>query len=381
MERIPIAGPWITEREIDYVGRAVREAWYDGAWQFHERFETAFATLVGVKHAVSTPSCTTALHIALKALGVGPGDEVIVPDLTWIASVAPVTYVGATPRFADVDPATWCIDVDSAAALLTPRTKAIVAVDLYGSMPDMRALRALAEGAGLPIVEDAAEALGSTFDGRPAGSFGRIAAFSFHASKTVTTGEGGMAVTDDRHLYERLCALRNHGRRPFDRDFSSEEIGFKYMMSSMQAALGLAQVERAAELVAAKRRVFHRYATHLSGVPGLSINAEPPGTFNSFWMASIVLDETAPTSAPALREHLRASKIDARPFFPQVSRHPAFQGDPAALRAAQRNRTAAHLAANGLNLPSGPLLTDAQIDRVCGMIASFLARPSRAAAS
>src|SRR5690349_1497383 len=204
MTRIPIAGPSITQKEIDYVSEAVKSAWCDGANVLHERFERAFAAYWGRRHAVSLPSCTSALHLALLTLGIGEGDEVIVPDATWIASVAPVRYVGATPIFADIDAQTWCLSPEAFEAAITPRTKAAIVVDLYGSMPDWDHLKEIASRNGVALVEDAAEAVGSRWRDRVAGSFGEMSAFSFHGSKTLTTGEGGMLVLDDDRLLERI---------------------------------------------------------------------------------------------------------------------------------------------------------------------------------
>ena len=244
MKRIPIAGPSITQKEIDYVAEAVKSAWYDGANIFHERFERAFAAHCGRKYAISLPSCTSGLHLALLALGIGAGDEVIVPDVTWIASVAPVRYVGGTPIFADIDAQTWCLSSRAFEAAITPRTKAAIVVDLYGAMPDWDRLSEIASRKGIVLIEDAAEAIGSRWRERPAGSFGAMSAFSFHGSKTLTTGEGGMLVLDDDRLRTRIMQLRDHGRVPGDTMFFNEEVGWKYKMSSMQAALGLAQLER-----------------------------------------------------------------------------------------------------------------------------------------
>ena len=249
MERIPVAGPWITQREIDYVTDAVTNAWYDKANVYHAKFESRFAEYTRRRHAMALPSCTSGLHLALLALGVGAGDEVVVPDSTWIATSAPVSYVGATAVFADVDPATWCITAASLEAVITPRTKAVILVDLYGSMPDMDATLAVARRHGLAVIEDAAEGLGSEFRGRPAGSFGEVSVFSFHGSKTLTTGEGGMLVTDRTDLFERAQFLRDHGRVPGDVQFYNAEVAYKYKMTSMQAALGLAQIERGDELI------------------------------------------------------------------------------------------------------------------------------------
>jgi len=251
--RIAIAGPWITEKEISYVADAAANDWYENAGNYVRRFEDAFAGYVGRKFALSLPSCTSGLHLSLLALGVGKGDEVIVPDVTWIASSAPISYVGARPVFVDIDPATWCISTDAVTAAISDRTRAVIAVDLYGSMPDMAALLSVTEAHGVPLIEDAAEAIGSRYAGSLAGSFGETSVFSFHGSKTLTTGEGGMVVTDREDLYERMSMLRDHGRMPGDTSFFNAEVAYKYKMSSLQAALGLAQVERVEELIARKR--------------------------------------------------------------------------------------------------------------------------------
>ena len=247
MDRIPISGPWITQKEIDYVTDAATNAWYANHAMYHVRFEKTFADYLAMKHAVSLPSCTAAIHLSLAALGIGPGDEVIIPDLTWIASSAPISYVGATPIFADVDRDTWCLSAESLNKCITPKTKAVIAVDLYGGMPDWESILEIANAAGLPVIEDAAEAIGSEYQNRKAGTLGRTGTFSFHGSKTLTTGEGGMLVTDDDKLFKRIMILRDHGRDPGDTMFFNAEVGFKYKMSSMQAAMGLGQIERIEE--------------------------------------------------------------------------------------------------------------------------------------
>ena len=244
MKRIPVSGPSISEKEIAYVTDAVTNAWYANANVYHERFERAFAEYHGVRHAVALPSCTSALHLSLLALGIGPGDEVIVPDSTWIASAAPIQYVGATAVFADIDPQSWCLSAESVEAYVTPRTRAMIPVDLYGNVPDYAALQAIARRHDLAVIEDAAEAAGTWSHGRPAGTFGATGTFSFHGSKTLTTGEGGMLITDDDAIHQRVLVLRDHGRAPGDTMFMNREVGYKYKMSSMQAALGLAQTER-----------------------------------------------------------------------------------------------------------------------------------------
>lgn len=324
MRRIPVAGPSITAREIEYVTDAATRCWYDQAGEYNQRFEAAFAEYVGVRYAISLPSCTSALHLSLAAAGIGPGDEVVVPDVTWIASAAPIEYVGAKPVFADIDPVTWCLSLDTIQACATDRTRAIIAVDLYGSMPDLPAIRAYADSRGIVLIEDAAEAFGSEIGHRKAGGFGVTGTFSFHGSKTMTTGEGGMLVTDSEAIFQRASFLRDHGRIPGDVSFRNSEIAFKYKMSAVQAALGLAQVERAEELVAKKRQIFDWYAEELSDLPCvMTLNAEPPGTRNSYWMTTIVLDPAIGIEKTCLAKRLAARGVDTRPFFHPLSSLPA----------------------------------------------------------
>jgi perosamine synthetase len=372
MKRIPVAGPWITVKEIEYVTDAVTNAWYGNAGTYHERFERAFAAHLGVAHAMALPSCTSALHLSLVALDVGPGDEVVVPESTWIASASPVTYVGATPVFADVDPVTWCMDARSFERCITPRTKAVIPVDLYGGMPDWATLASVAEAADVPIVEDAAEAIGAMRGDRRAGSFGRTGTFSFHGSKTLTTGEGGMLVTDDAAIFERCKFLRDHGRAPGKKQFWNSEVAFKYRMSAMQAALGLAQLERVEELIARKREAFGWYREALSDIPGVTLNAEPTGTRNGFWMVTIVPDASHGVTKEDLVARLMERDIDARPFFYPLSELPAYADNPHVRGARERNPVAYRLSATGVNLPSSLSLTRADVDRVAQAVREIL---------
>jgi len=360
-----VAGPSITQHEIDAVTDAVTHAWYTNANVYHERFEAAFAQYLGVKYAVCLPSCTSAIHLALLALGIGPGDEVIVPDITWIASAAPVTYVGATPIFADIDPNTWCLSADALEECITPRTRAVIPVDLYGNMPDMDSLRAVADRRGIAIIEDAAEAIGSEFHGRKAGSFGTAGVFSFHGSKTLTTGEGGMLVTDREELYQRVLVLRDHGRAPGDKLFWNAQVGFKYKMSSMQAALGLAQLQRIDALVAIKRQIFSWYESALEGVGGVTLNSEAPGTKNTYWMVTVLLDAARGVSKEQMMARLSAGGIDSRPFFYPLSTLPAYAHSEAARQARERNQVSYRVSPWGLNLPSAMNLTQPQVNFVC----------------
>lgn len=289
MQYIPVSGPSITQKEIDYVTDAVTNAWYGSANIYHDRFEKLFTDYLGTKYAIALPSCTSAIHLSLLALNIGEGDEVIVPDVTWIASAAPISYVGATPVFADIDPQTWCISAESLESYITPKTKAIIPVNLYGGMPDMDKLLAIAKKYNLAVIEDAAESIGSEYHGRKSGSFGDTGVFSFHGSKTLTTGEGGMLVTDREDIYQRVLFLRDHGRKPGDKLFYNTEIGYKYKMSSMQAALGLAQLERIEELINHKRQIFSWYQAELGSVYGLTLNDEPANTKNTYWMVTAII--------------------------------------------------------------------------------------------
>lgn len=372
LPNVPVAGPWVTEREVEYVAEAARSAWFSNHYEFNRRFEEAFASYVGVKHAVSVPHCTAAIHLSLAAANVGPGDEVIVPDVTWIASVAPVIYVGATPIFADIRQDTWCIDPVSVEKAITKRTKAIIGVDLYGSMADWAELRRIADQHGLFLLEDAAEALGSEYGGRKAGALGDAGVFSFHGSKTLTTGEGGMFVTDDDHLHQRVMTLRDHGRPPGDKLFLNTEVGFKYKMSALQAAFGLAQIERIEELITRKRDIFSWYTDELAEVPGVTLNTEPPGTKNSYWMVTTVIDPSFGFDKFALMNEFRKRNIDTRPFFSPLSSLPAF---------VDYHRSSAHMPAHpvgnaisqyGINLPSGYHMTPNLVHRVSDTLKKIL---------
>jgi perosamine synthetase len=364
---IPVAGPWITEREVEAVAAAARHSWYEGATVESRAFEGEFATAVGRRHAIALPSCTSGLHLALMALGIGPGDEVVVPESTWIATAAPIEYVGATPIFADVERDTWCASFDSVRGVLGPRTKAIIVVDLYGGFPDLVALETLADELGIALVEDAAEAAGGWHAGRAAGSFGRVSTFSFHGSKTLTTGEGGMVLSDDVQLHERMLFLRDHGRLPGDHSFRSVEVAWKYKMSEMQAALGRVQLDRIDELIAKKRQIFGWYAERLAS-SALELNFERPDDRATFWMVTTVFDEATGVTGERAREALAAHGIATRPFFPALSSLPAFTTSPDVARAGRVNVVGYDLAARGINLPSALMLTEGDVDRVCDVI-------------
>lgn len=370
---IPVAGPSITPREGELAADAALHAFGPNHYRFNRQFEEMFAAYVGAKHAVSLPHATAGLHLACAALGLGPGDEVIAPDVTWIASVAPIVYTGAVPVLVAIDPVIWCLDPDAVEAAISPRTKAILGVDLYGSMCDWPRLRAIADRHGLGLIEDAAEALGSEIHRRRAGVFGDMAAFSFHGSKTVSTGEGGMLVTDNDALHARVQSLRDHGRAPGDRFFQNHEIAFKYKMPAVAAALGIAQMERIDDLIAYKRRLFGWYADRLGGRNDVAINAEPPGVTNSYWMITAIPDDTHGLDKFTLQTRLRNRNVDSRPFFSALSSLPAFAERPDSRRHADPTHPGHRLAERGVNLPSGYGLTEDDVDVVCRALDEALA--------
>jgi perosamine synthetase len=375
---IPIAGPWITQAEIDAVADAAANAWYGNANAYNDRFERAFAAYVDRRHAISLPSCTSAIHLALAGLGIGPGDEVVLADMNWIASAAPISYVGATPVFADIDRRSWCLSAESLDGCITPRTRAVIVVDLYGNMPDMDAILSVARRRGIAVIEDAAEAVGSEYRRRRAGGFGDVSVFSFHGSKTLTTGEGGMLVTDRDDLLERCRVLRDHGREPGDRFFFNREVAFKYKMSSLQAALGLAQLERFEAILERKRSIFAWYRDELRDRDDLTLNEDLPAVLSSYWMVTVLWSRVLGLDKRAVMDALGARGVDSRPVFHPLSSIPAYAQTPPARGAAQRNPVSYDIASRGVNLPSALNLTREQVSEVCRALREVVGAPQKA---
>lgn len=361
-QRIHYTKPSITELEVEYATDAARNGWGERCYDYINRFEAAFREHLGVKHAIATSSCTGALHLGMAALGIGAGDEVILADTNWIASVAPVVHLGATPVFVDILPDSWCLDPAKVEAAITSRTRAIIAVHLYGNLCDMDALLEIGARHGIPVIEDAAEAIGSIWHGKRAGSMGKFGTFSFHGTKTVTTGEGGMFVTNDDALYEQVLTLSNHGRaRGQMKQFWPDMVGYKYKMSNIQAAIGCAQIERIDELIDRKRRVFLAYKEALAGIQGVSMNPEPDGTQNGFWMPTVVFHESTGVTRETLQAAFAQENIDARVFFWPLSSLPAFDPVPA-------NTLAYGLPGRAINLPSYHELALDGIERVVAIV-------------
>lgn len=358
MISIPYTRPSITELEIEYVNDAVKTGWGPRCYEYIERFEEEFAHHLDVKFAIATSSCTGALHLGLAAMGLGPGDEVILADSNWIATIAPVVHLGAKPVFVDVLEATWCIDPEQVELAITEKTRAIIATHLYGNLCDMDALLEIGERRGVPVVEDAAEAIGSVHHGKPAGSMGLFGVFSFHGSKTMTTGEGGMLVTNDKSLFDRALTLGNHGRsREQPVQFWPDEVGYKFKMSNVQAAMGVAQLSRIVELVDRKREILSAYNELFSQVPGLKLNPEQENCESGAWMPNLVTANHKPHFRDKALEAFRSRGIDGRVFFWPLSSLHVFGGKA-------MSQVAVILSNCSINLPSFHDMLPADIERV-----------------
>lgn len=361
---IPITGPSITQKEVKYVMRAAKDGWNENHKKYTNLFEEKFAKYIGRKYALATSSCTGALHLAFLALGLKKGDEVIVPNITWIASVEPLYWMGIRPVFADIDEETWCINPVDVEKKITERTKAILIVDLYGSMPDMDKILEIAKKYKLKIIEDAAEAVGSEYCGKKAGAFGDVSCFSFHGSKIITTGEGGMLLTNEKNIFEKALYFYDHCKDP-KKLFWNLEIGYKYKMSNFQAACGLAQLERVKELIAKKRKIFSWYKKRLAKISGFRMNAEPKDIKNTYWMVTVVFDKKYGIIKEKLVEDLVKYGIQARPFFYPLSLLPA-------INAEVNTPIAVDISSRAINLPCSFAITEKQVDYVCKSLIKIL---------
>lgn len=364
---IPVCEPLLDGNELDYVTDAVRTGWISSAGKYVAGFEEAFGKYLGAEHAVSCSSGTAALHLACKAVGIGPGVEVIVPDFTMIASAFAVQYCGATPVFVDCDRRTWNIDVNLLEDAITPRTRAIMPVHIYGHPCDMDPIMDLARQHDLVVIEDAAEAIGSEYRGRLCGSIGHIGCFSFYANKTITCGEGGMVVTnlpevaDKARYYRNMCFPLTDAR-----EYRHEETGFNYRMPNTVAAIGLAQTERVGHYVECRRRNARRYNDRLRDVKGLATPVEEPWAVNSYWMYGILVEDEFGPDRDAVVRGLRDNGVDTRKFFQPMHVQECMAAyvkeGPGSYPITNE------IAARGLYLPSGSALAEEQIEHVCSCL-------------
>ncbi|PIR53263.1 glutamine--scyllo-inositol aminotransferase [Candidatus Peregrinibacteria bacterium CG10_big_fil_rev_8_21_14_0_10_49_10] len=352
------AGPSISEKEISYVTDAITNCWDARCYEYIQKLEVKMAEYCKTEFAIATGSCTGGLHLSLWALGIGPGDEVIVPDMTWVASAAPITYVGATPVFVDIEKDSWCIAAEAIEKAITPNTKAIIAVHTYGHPADMDAINALAKNRGIIVIEDAAPSLGSTYNGKRTGDLSDVGVFSFHGSKIAVAGEGGAICTNNKELHDAIRVIGNHGRDG-GRILTAARWGTKYNMSNLQAAFALAQVERMDELLEKKRMNYEWYKCELEGIEGLQLSTERPGVSSNCWQTSFVMEKDFGISQDDLMVKLKDVGIDSRPFFPPLSRLPMVDQD-----LHEQNPVAYFVGDRGLNLPSRHDLTEEDVQYI-----------------
>lgn len=348
--RLPVTEPLFGEKELEYVTECVVSGWVSSAGKFVTRFEEMFAEFCETKYAVSTSNGTTALHLAMLALDIGPGDEVIVPSLTFVATANAVSYVGAKPVFVDSDPQTWNIDPDQIEQAISPKTKAVVPVHLYGHPANMDPILDIAKEYNLAVIEDAAEAHGALYKGKCVGSIGDIGVFSFYGNKIITTGEGGMITTDDENVAKHVRMLRDHGMSP-DRRYWHPVLGYNYRMTNLQAALGVAQMERIHDILKAKARLANSYKRLLSDIPGLVMPPAASWAQPVCWLFSPLIQEhSLGIMRDDLINRLKLKGIDTRPFFPPLHTQPIY-ADGQQLPVAER------ISRSGISLPSAPHLT------------------------
>ncbi len=367
MKKIHYTKPSITDLEVEYATDAAKNGWGEKCYDYIYKLEDLFKKHLDVKYAMATSSCTGAMHIGLSALGITYGDEVILADINWIASAAPITYLGAKPVFVDILPDTWCIDPSKIEQAITPKTKAIIAVHLYGNLCDMDEIMKIAKKHNLYVVEDAAEAIGSIYKGKKAGSIADFGVFSFQGTKTITTGEGRMFVTNNPELYEKVTILNSHGRNPKNpKQFWAETIGFKYKISNIQAAIGCAQVERIDELINKKREIFFEYHKELSQIDGITTNPIPKeeNTRYGYWMPTVIFDKKLNFDREKLLELFKKNNIDGRVFFYPLSSLPMFEEK-------KENIVSYDIFERGINLPSYHEIELKQIEKIIIIIQSY----------
>lgn len=362
------AGPSISQKEIFYVNDAVANGWNKNASKYINKLESNFAKFLDCKYAIATSSCTGAMQIALMSLGLKKGDEVIVPNITWVATAKAVSYVGATPVFADIEIDDWTIKPESIEKLINEKTKAIIPVHLYGQPANMSKIMSIAKKNKLFILEDAAPAIGAEFNEKKCGTFGDFAAFSFQGAKLLVSGEGGMLVTNNYNLYKKALKISNHGRNE-KKKFVIDSDGVKFKMSNVQAALAVGQLERINELIALKRRIFNWYYNELKNIKNISLNKESNNTKSIYWMTSILLNKKINCSRNYFIEELLKNKIDTRPVFPELSSFKIW-GKKSKKKIKFFNSSL--IGGRAINLPSGVCLTKNEIINVCNKIKLIL---------
>jgi len=361
---IPVCEPTLSGREIEYLTNCIKTNWISSKGNYVVEFEKEFSRFCNANYGIATSSGTTALHLALVALGIGKNDEVIVPTLTMIATTNPVIFAGATPVFVDSEPNTWNIDVSAIEEKITDRTKAILPVHIYGHPVDMDPLLKIAKKHNLFVIEDAAEAHGAEYKGKIVGCLGDIGCFSFYTNKIITTGEGGMAITNSNETADRLNSFRDLAHSK-EKRYLHYEIGFNYRMTNLQAAIGLAQMEKIDEYINARRNHARLYNSILKDIKGVTLPPEADWAKNIYWLYSILIEDDFGIGRDELIAKLAEEGIETRPFFIPMHKQPVFQkmglisGD---------FPIADELCAKGICLPSSSSLEEKQIKYVCNAI-------------
>ena len=370
MDFIPVCEPTLIGNELKYVEDAVKTSWISSNGKYVQAFETEFAKYCGVKYAVGVCNGTVALHLALTCLGIGKGDEVIIPNFTMIATAFAVCYTGAIPVFVDSDEKTWNIDVERIEEKITKKTKAIIPVHIFGLPCEMDKINTVAKKYNLKLIEDAAEAHGAVYQGKKTGSLSDISAFSFYANKNITTGEGGMIVTDSRELYEKALYYKNLCFDPKSpRNYSHNHIGFNYRMSNLHAAIGLAQTERADEYKTLRIKNGKLYRGYLKDVAGITFQVEPENIENVYWMNGITVDKEYGKSRDKLIAFLKKKGIDSRVFFAGMNKQKSLKDYGADCTG--HYPVSEYLNNHGFYLPSGSNLKEEQIRYICDKIIEF----------
>ena len=357
---IPVAEPLLGDKEIEYITECIKSGWIS-LGEFRTRFEDEFSGYCNRKHGMSTCNGTVALHLALKTLGIQAGDEVLVPSLTFISVANSVSYCNAKPVFIESHPGYWCLDPEKIEEKITDKTKAIIPVHLYGHPCDMDPVLEIADKHGLHVIEDAAEAHGAEYKGDKVGQFGDISCFSFYGNKTITTGEGGMLLTDNEELAEKAKFLGEHAMSK-RRHYYHEAIGFNYRLTNIQAAVGLAQLERIEEFIEIKRRNAKTYNSLLEDSKGIGLPPEEQWVKNIYWMYSILVDDSE-----GLMQKLKQNGIETRPFFYPLHKQPPYENK-------ESLPVAENLADRGINLPSSVKLKEEQIERITDIINGYKTR-------
>ena len=361
MINIPVYQPTLGEKEKQYVMNCLDSSWISSKGEYIGLFEKSFSDAIGVNHSASVCNGTVALHLALLTLGIGAGDEVIVPTLTYIASVNAIRYTGAKPVFVDSDLDTWQMDPADIKRKITSKTKAIMVVHLYGHPCDMDAIISISNKFNLYVVEDCAEAFGSTYKGKKVGGIGHVSSFSFFGNKTITTGEGGMVCTNDSGIYKRALHLKGQGLAE-NRQYWHDVVGYNYRMTNICAAIGLAQLERADEFIAKKQQIAKWYSEELAGLP-IEMQKDSPDISNTYWMVSILASDQI--QRDGLRKHLEQCGIETRPLFFPVHEMPMY------LSGTESFPVAENLSSRGINLPSYPGLTHENIKFIASAIRKY----------